>query len=244
MHESAARASIAQSRRSGAAAIVADSFVPTQNELLDYVRLAKSGNEFGREYVVHSMSRLVLDQAAKYMVTWASHLPPHASFDDVFLGGMLGVQIAVERYDPAVLNPKTGEPNAFTSYAVWYIRSEVQRVIYDLAGGGAIRAKAFVRGVAATDPLTGSSVRSLDLADDDRSELNFHAGGADASAEVMDAALVCEVFDLLAAIDPHMPTIARLLDTGFTEREIAREIGMPFSRVRALRERAIAALED
>lgn len=219
--------------KQGHARILDESFVPDPDELLEAVRLAQrpSSDPEARAFVTLGMARLVYRLSESYMRKWISHLPSHASFDDVFGDGLAGLHDAVNRFDHE-------RGYVFTTYAAWYIRSGVQRAIYDLAGGGSIRAKALIKGVAPDDTLVGSAMLSLDrrLEDGDDEYAGLPSYDPDTS-------LAVEVLDLLTAVDPHLPLIADLLDRGAAMRVIAREVGLPVARVRELIDTARVELE-
>lgn len=235
MNEQQVRLAIAESMRCGAASITRHARIVDADILVLAVRRAQAGSESAKADVVNGMSLLVLKIARTYMYKWASHLPVHASFDDIFGGGMVGLQMSVDRFD-------LESGNAFTSYAPWYIRSEIQRSIYDIAGGGAIRAKAFIKGVPASDSMVGTSVRSFQEDFGEEQQLGDCLGTAPLEDDLMDIELVAQVLDMMSAIDPKMRRIAKLLDTGYSIKEIAEMVGIPLSKVRQLRKQAEQAL--
>lgn len=234
------QATIAESMKRGHARILDSSFVPDDPQYLTpFVQRAQLGDQRSSQHVLDGMSQLVYRLAVTYMRKWQTHLPSHASFDDVFGSGLAGLQRGIRDYDPA-----TG--NAFTTYATWWIRNGVQSAIYDLAGGGSIRAKALVRGVSPIEPLVGSAMLSLDYRSGEDDEIPMHdfVPAAAVPDEEFDVELVQQVLDLLEAIDPHLPMIVDLIDRNHAFREIARTVGISEPRVRELLAQARAELAD
>lgn len=233
MRERRIQQQIAESMRSGAARILDQSEILEPDDLVAAVVAAQQGDDAAALRVTHGMSQMVFRMAETNVRKWASHLPEHMSFDDAFAGGLEGLQKAVTRFE-------VERGYAFTTYASWWIRNGVQRVIYDAAGGGSIRAKALVSGVPADDPLAGDSMLSLDYGD--------HRVGYDIVGdprqefEAFDVDLVRAIFDLMSCVDPALPQIIDLLNREFAYREIARIVSMSAPKVRELHERGAAAL--
>lgn len=231
------QATIAESMKRGHARVLDSSYLPADPQYLTpFVLEAQAGDARAKQHVLDGMSQLVYRLAVTYMRKWLTHLPSHASFDDVFGSGLAGLQRGIRDYDPA-----TG--NAFTTYATWWIRNGVQSAIYDLAGGGSIRAKALVRGVSPIEPLVGSAMLSLDYQSGEDDEIPMYDFVA-APVEEFDVELVQHVLDLLAAIDPHLPLIVDLIDRNHAFREIARTVGISEPRVRDLLAQARTELAD
>lgn len=236
MNDAQLQRTVRESMRQGHARILDHSLVLDRDRLILAVVGAQAGIESSRNAVVNGMSQLVYRLAYDYMRKWQSHLPAHASFDDVFGEGLAGLQRGVRDYDP-------DSDNAFTTYATWWIRNGVQSAIYDLAGGGSIRAKALVKGVSPIDPLVGNSVLSLDKPLGEAGEA-FHVVVPGPVDEEMDVDLIVEILDLLTAVDPHLPEIVNLVDRKHAVREIARIVGLPYRRVEELLKQAQQVVRD
>ena len=48
-------------------------------------------------------------------------------FDDRIQNGSLGLMTAVDKFDPEKINPETGKPYKFSTYATWWIRQAISR---------------------------------------------------------------------------------------------------------------------
>lgn len=235
MREHTIQRQIAESMKSGSARILDESQILGADELIDTVALARSGDTAAADLVIHSMTQLVFRISETYMRKWATHLPDHASFDDVFMGGLEGLQKSIARFDPE-------RGYAFTTYSTWWIRNGVQHVIYDLAGGGSIRAKALIAGVAPDDPLVGRALVSLDYREND-SDRPLHESVQGRADEPFDVELVRSIYDLLSSVDSRLPAIIDLLHRDYAYREIARLVRLPIAEVKRLHEEGAAALE-
>jgi RNA polymerase sigma factor (sigma-70 family) len=237
---------ITQSMQSGAARMLNQSRILEPDELVAAVVLAQGDSREAHDaltLVVNGMTQMVYRMAETYTFKWASHLPDHTSFDDIFAGGLEGLQKAVARFEES-------RGYAFTTYASWWIRNGVQKAIYDAAGGGSIRAKALIAGVAPDDPLAGGAMLSLDY--ETRStfagnrSLLAHEGIADPrlDLEPFDYELVRSIYDIMSCVDQALPEIIDLIDREFSYREIARIVGISAPKVKALHERGAQALAD
>lgn len=203
------------------------------DQLVEFVIEAQGGSDYAREQVAYGMCAMVMQTAAKLWSQWSAFLPTHASFDDVWTGGMQGLYEAVQRFDPEL-------ENAFTSYASWWIRKRVQEVIYDLAGSGAVRAKAFFGAELADVPLAGSRMLALDY--HSASDLEFSENWLKTEdttiIEAFDTQLVADLYRLLGSIDSRMPRIAKMLEDEHPYRVIAAAVGLSEYEVKTLTARA------
>lgn len=230
VREEELQATIAESMKRGHARILDGSFVPGQQELVDAVRLAQQGAEHAKHVVTYGMAQLVYRLSVNYMRRWLPYLPSHASFDDVFGAGLVGLQRAVRDFDP-------DRGYAFTTYAGWWIRNGVQAQVYDLAGSGAIKEKRFTKGLAPTDQLAGGNVDSLERTVGEDRELHELVE----APEALELEQVGRIVDVLATVDPLLPAIVDLVDRNHAYREVARIVGIPEHRVRSLLEAAQVA---
>lgn len=198
---------------------------------------AQQGSEAAWEDVIDGMSRLVFRTAETYFWKWHSHLAAHASFDDVFMAGMEGLTIGVNKFDGA-------KGYMLSTYAVSWIRTKVQRACYAQCGSARIPEELLQAGVSPMDPLVASAARSLDWrADDEDATL----GEQLASPHVIESDLhelegLRRTLEILALVDEKLPAIAELLERGVADREIARQVGLTTKRVEQLRCEAAAAL--
>jgi RNA polymerase sigma factor (sigma-70 family) len=237
MHEQQIQRQIAESMQVGAASILDRSCILDGDELVEAAALARSGDAAAAARVVDGMSQLVFRMAESYIRKWATHLPEHASFDDVFAGGLEGLQKGVARFDEA-------RGYKFTTYATWWIRNGVQHAIYDAAGGGSIRAKALVGGVAPDDPLAGGALLSLDYQPDGERAMHEQVASPLSEGEPFDVELVRSIYDLLSCVDPSLPAIVDYLHRDYAYREIARLVRLPIAEVKRLHGVAVDALTE
>lgn len=197
---------------------------------------AQQGSEAAWADVVDGMSRLVFRVAETYFWKWHSHLAAHASFDDVFMAGMEGLTIGVNKFDAT-------KGFALTTYATNWIRTKVQRACYAQCGSARIPEELLQAGVSPMDPLVASAAKSLDWrVDDDHEALGEALASPDDEIGVLDLEAVRHVLELLALVDEKLPRIAELLDRGLADREIARLTGLTSRRVEQLRQAATQAL--
>lgn len=86
-------------------------------EQVQLAREAKNGNDVSREKLITSNLRFVITCAKKYTNQGVPLI-------DLIQAGMLGLSQAVENYDP-------DRGYKFLSFAVWYIRREILKEIYN-----------------------------------------------------------------------------------------------------------------
>ena len=87
------------------------------DEQIELARLAKNGDEKAREKLLTSNLRFVVTCAKQYTGQGVSLL-------DLIQSGMLGLYQSLENYDP-------DKGYRFLSFAVWYIRRELLKAIYN-----------------------------------------------------------------------------------------------------------------
>lgn len=234
MRDEELQATIAESMKCGHARILDQSYLPPSTHYLTpFVVSAQAGDRDAHEHVVNGVTQFVYRVSVSYMHRWLAYLPSHASFDDVFGGGLVGVERSIRDYD-------AGTGNAFTTYAGWWIRNGVQAQVYDLAGSGAIKEKRFTKGLAPTDVLVGGNLDSLDRGVGEDRELHELVE----APEPFDVEHVGRIIDVLSAVDPLLPTIVDLVDRNHAYREVARIVGIPEHRVRSLLDQAQLAARE
>lgn len=240
------RRAIEQSMSSGAARVLHSSCVldpdPIKHGCMLAVEAVKAqrGDDRAWEVVVNSMSRLVFHVAQRYFWKWSSHLPAHASFDDVFMAGMEGLTIGVNKFD-------AGRGYVLTTSATYWIRTKVQRACYAQCGSARIPEHLLQAGLDPNDPLVASSAMSLDWRQsEDDPALHESLQTLDPASQVDTQLLEIEglrrVVELLRAVDERLPEVAELLERGYADREIARLTGLTSKRVEELRGKAAATL--
>lgn len=235
MNESRARANIAWSMRHGAARMVDQHISLTRDQIADAVVLAASGNAAAGDRVVHSVSRLACRVSMGYYLKWASHLPPSASFCDVFSASLEGVNRAIGKFDPA-------KGYAFTTYSEHWMKTGAQRACYAAAGTVRIPERQLKAGVAADDPRVASAVLSLDAGGP--CERDLHEAIADSSDELEDPSeLVRCAMAVLESVDARLPRIVLLIAAHTSYSEIGRILGAPPEQVRKLHAQGQAAVE-
>ena len=87
------------------------------DEQIELAREALKGNDVAREKLITSNLRFVVTCAKKYTGQGVSLI-------DLIQAGMLGLSLAVRNYDP-------DKGYKFLSFAVWYIRREILKEIYN-----------------------------------------------------------------------------------------------------------------
>lgn len=197
---------------------------------------AQQGSEAAWADVIDGMSRLVFRTAETYFWKWHSHLAAHASFDDVFMAGMEGLTIGVNKFD-------ADKGFVLTTYATNWIRTKVQRACYVQCGSARIPEELLQAGVSPMDPLVASAAKSLDWRlDDNHATLGEQLPAAAGETDLHELESMRQVLELLRLVDENLPVIAELLERGFADREIARVTGLTSKRVEQLRSEAAAAL--
>lgn len=202
---------------------------------------AQRGSEVAWESVIDGMSRLVFRIAETYFWKWASHLPAHASFDDVFMAGMEGLTIGVNKFDIT-------RGYALTTSATYWIRTKVQRACYAQCGSARIPEHLLQAGVDPSSPLVASSTKSLDYrVDEDHPALHETLAteqSGDTEAMLFELDGTRRVIEILRTVDLRLPEVAELLERGYADREIARITGLTSKRVEQLRGQAKDALRE
>lgn len=231
--------------RSGAARILDESRTLSDDPREHALRLtahavqAQQGSKAAMDVVVHCTSRLVFQLAETYFWKWSSHLPAHASFDQVFNAGMEGLMTGVWKFDAA-------RGTVLTTSATHWIRTKVQREIYAQCGSARIPEHVLQGGIDPGSPLVASTTASLDH----RYEEDGPAFGDTIPAEhetldeASERAALERVMALLRTVDERMPEVADYLERGYADREIARLTGLTSKRVADLREQAQKVLLD
>lgn len=93
----------------------------TEKEKEDLKRQVEKGKE-AKETLTNANLRLVVSIAK-------GHQGRGLSFLDLIQEGNTGLIKAVEKFDPKKINPETGRPHRFSTYATWWIRQAVTRAI-------------------------------------------------------------------------------------------------------------------
>lgn len=232
----------------GAARILDESRVldddPVQHarKLTAHAVRAQAGDDAAWEVVVNCTSRLVFRLAETYFWKWISHLPASASFDDVFMAGMEGLTIGVNKFD-------NSRGYMLTTSATFWIRTKVQRACYAQCGSARIPEHLLQAGIDPSAPLIASSTQSLDFRhDDDHPALHEQLESVDSAAGI-EAALfeldgLRRIVEVLRSVDEGLPVVADLLERGYADREIARLTGLTSKRVDELRCLAAQALRE
>jgi len=87
----------------------------------DLVRKAKTGDITARNRVIRHNLKLVMAMAMRSQHTSILDI------EDRIQWGNLGLLHAVEKYDPDMVNPETGKPFQFSTYATWWIKQSMDR---------------------------------------------------------------------------------------------------------------------
>lgn len=240
-----ARRAIDESMRTGAARIVDDWVVldgdPAKHRVLltEQAMLAQGGDPRAWQVVVDCMSRAVCDMAQMYFTKWSSHLPAHASFDDVFMAGLEGLTIGVKKFDPS-------RGTVVMTSALYWVRTHVQRACYAQCGSAHIPEHLLQAGLDPSDTLLASMALSLDFvgAEDGRVFHEAVESPVRIEQDLHDLNGMRRVMDLLREVDEHLPRVAELMNEGYADREVAKITGIQAPRVKALREQAVAALRQ
>jgi len=97
-----------------------------EEEQLELLRRVKHGDELAVDDIIDANLRMV---RWKVKGNWrnAVQLSPM----DLFQEGSLGLKRAVLKYDPDKINPYTGIPYKFSTYAQWWINQAITRAIAD-----------------------------------------------------------------------------------------------------------------
>lgn len=232
--------------RSGAARILDNSRVldadPRQHALLlttEGVK-AQAGSDEAWQTVIDCMSRLVFRIAETYFWKWHTHLGAHASFDDVFMAGLEGLTIGVNKFDE-------NKGTVLTTSTTFWIRTKVQRACYAQCGATKIPEHLLQAGIDPASPLIASSTKSLDYRLDDGDGPALHEAvasqyGVEAVLHEVDG--VRRIMELLREVDDRLPQVAEFLERGYADREIARLTGLTSKRIVELREAAQHALRE
>lgn len=228
--------------KQGAARILDSSRVLDDDPQVHAVKLtaravaAQQGSEAAWTDVIDGMSRLVFRTSETYFWKWSSHLAAHASFDDVFMAGMEGLTVGVNKFD-------AGKGFMLTTYATNWIRTKVQRACYAQCGSARIPEDLLQSGVSPMDPLVASAARSLDWRhDEDHATLGEQLVSPPDHSDLQELDGMNHVLEILALVDEKLPQIADLLERGYADREIARLSGLTSKRVEQLRGEAAKAL--
>lgn len=199
---------------------------------------AQQGSEAAWADVIDGMSRLVFRTSETYFWKWHSHLAAHASFDDVFMAGMEGLTIGVNKFD-------AGKGFVLTTYATNWIRTKVQRACYAQCGSARIPEELLQDGVSPMDPLVASAAKSLDWRQDESdATLGEQLPSRATESDLHELESMRQVLELLRLVDEKLPQVADLLERGYADREIARHTGLTSKRVEQLRCEAASALID
>ena len=98
----------------------------THEEEIALIRRAQSGDVESRDRLTYANQRLVINEAQKY----AGKDPP----EDLIQEGNIGLLKAIGKFDPEMINPETGDPYRFSTYATWWVRRAVQRGAHETTG--------------------------------------------------------------------------------------------------------------
>lgn len=115
-----AKQSIAESRQSGAATVLAHYTQLDTDQLNYYAHKASQGDKRALERVIMSTLAFVHKRASKIFVGKSGLLGPSVSYDDAFQAGICGVIHACSKYD-------ISKGFAFTTYVDSWIRMKVAR---------------------------------------------------------------------------------------------------------------------
>lgn len=241
-----ARRAISDSLRHGSARLIKRARVLDTDPSQHAIKLAAEAAECQMtdhprpwETVVDCMSRLVFRISETVFHQWETHLPAHASFDDIFDSGLNGLVVAVRKFDP-------DRGFALTTMAVPWIRTHVQRACYAQCGSARIPEKLLRQGLDPAAPLVASSTLSLDWVDDDGRECagSDVAGGLEPEEAHCEAEGMSGVVSILRGIDERLPEIAGLMVDGLGDMKISEATGIHITRVGELRLAAQAALRQ
>lgn len=94
------------------------------SEGLDGLRKDIEEGKKAKERLINLNLRLVAGIAKGYL---DRGVPP----SDLIQEGNIGLMRAVEKYDITKINPETGKPYRFSTYAIWWIRQAVSRAVGD-----------------------------------------------------------------------------------------------------------------
>ena len=83
-----------------------------------------TGDLDARETLINSNLRLVVSIAKKYRNF-------HLDLEDFIQAGNRGLMTAVEKYDPTLINPSSGKPYRFSTYAGNWIKQSIAKEIAD-----------------------------------------------------------------------------------------------------------------
>lgn len=243
MDEGAANRIVRESVRCGAAKILTaggplhpDPKVHHQH-LITWARQAQNPGtaqklrQHAWEEIVRGTSSLVFSLARSYFLKWRSHLPNHASFDDVFNAGMMGLTVAVNKFDVERSDVR------LTTYATPWVRNHVQRACYAQCGSAHIPEHVLQAGIDPRSDLVASSTASLEAPSDfDGGETlgNLAVGRESPSDAMVEAQSLAELVALLRSIDAMMPQVADLLEQGCADAQIAKCTGLSVTRVQQL----------
>ena len=106
----------------------------TPEQVVELSNRAQLGDQSARDLLILSNLRLVLKAVNRYT--------RYGDLDDLVQIGNLGLMKAIETYDPNKINPKTGEPYAFSTYAFWRIRAFILR---SMDNDGTVRVPVYMR---------------------------------------------------------------------------------------------------
>lgn len=253
MDEGTADRIIGESLRTGAARIVRDGgplsgMSAMHHDLLrafaGHVQdetLVPAAREAAWERIVEGTSSLVFSISRTYFRKWRSHLPDHASFDDVFNAGLAGLVVAVNKYDAS-----HDAGARLTTYATPWIRNHVQRACYAQCGAAHIPEHVLQAGLDPRSDLVASATASLEEPSEldgglDLGEIAVGSDGADRA--MVDAQSLAQLVCLLRSIDEQMPEVADMLEQGYAASQIAEATGLTVARVKQLRGEARIVLK-
>ena len=131
MKSSEAIASMRRCTRDGAASIAEHQGPILPIDQLRKLAVRARTDNAAMNDLVMACAKLCHREANRQWMLWHTKIPLTVEFDDVFQEAIAGLIHAVSKYDADKLNPKTGEPYAFTTYATWWISQRAQRFCID-----------------------------------------------------------------------------------------------------------------
>ncbi len=94
----------------------------TREEIYELIPRAQAGDMAARQKIVERNIFLVVSQVGKYARQRKHH---HLNIDDLMQEGFIGLLRAIEKFDPE-------RGNAFSTYAVWWIKQKISRAYDDM----------------------------------------------------------------------------------------------------------------
>tara|TARA_Y100000310_G_scaffold55920_1_gene51261 strand:- start:8398 stop:9174 length:777 start_codon:yes stop_codon:yes gene_type:complete len=224
----------------------------TNEEVQALARRRDDGDITARNELVERNQGLVQKLARTYINACI-----HLKMIDLIQFGNMGLMRAADRYDPDLINPVSGKPFRFSTYAVWWIRQTMDRSVMNTDRLVRLpvhihkEIRKMLRGEAPADARlerlrqkVAVRIKSADPIDFDTNEIDV-ADPVDEEERNNYARLVAEVKDALEqmAVENRYSTISRDveiyrrrmgLDNGetMTLAECGKDMGITRERVR------------